>query len=71
VLLLVAQLGTDLQRLESALSHIQQLCQQLSDEQPEFNPPQLLGSVFLPSRRLLAQMKFRCVVLPSMLGFSL
>jgi hypothetical protein len=52
-------MGTDLQQLQSGLEHLDQLVQQLSAEQPGFRRPQLLGSVFLPSKRLLAQMKFR------------
>lgn len=53
------QMGTDLQRLQAALDFFQQTVQQLTQEQPGFKAPQLLGSVFLPSKRLLAQMKFR------------
>lgn len=53
------QMGTDLDRLQSALDFVRQTVQQLSQEQPGFNAPELLGSVFLPSKRLLAQMKFR------------
>lgn len=52
-------MGTDLQRLQSGLEHLDQLVQQLSVGQRGFRHPQLLGSVFLPSKRLLAQMKFR------------
>lgn len=53
------QMGADLQRLQAALNFFQQTVQQLTQEQPGFKAPQLLGSVFLPSKRLLAQMKFR------------
>lgn len=54
------QMGTDLQRLQSGLDYLQQLHQELLSSQPgSFKPPQLLGSVFLPSKRLLAQMRFR------------
>lgn len=59
LLALDGQMGTDLQRLQSGLEHLNQLVQQLSAGQPGFRHPELLGSVFLPSKRLLAQMKFR------------
>eukprot|EP00775_Hariotina_reticulata_P012875 gene12875-13001_t len=48
------QMGTDLHCLSSGLQYLQQLTQEGLCE-----PPQLLGSLFLPSKRLLAQMKFR------------
>lgn len=63
VLCCAMQMGTDLHRLQSALDFVQQMVQQLSQEQPGFKAPELLGSVFLPSKRLLAQMKFRWVAL--------
>jgi hypothetical protein len=62
------QIGTDLQRLRSALDYLQQLVLELSAGQPGFKQPQLLGSVFLPSKRLLAQMRFRCVGITEDLG---
>jgi hypothetical protein len=52
-------MGTDLQQLQSGLAYVQQLTQELTTQQPAVQAPLLLGSVFLPSKRLLAQMRFR------------
>jgi hypothetical protein len=68
LLLLFTQMGTDLQRLSWGLQQLQEICGKLgsdtgsssSSSSSSWQPPQLYGSLFIPSKRLLAQMRFRC-----------
>lgn len=55
-------MGTDLERLESGLALLGSLVEELYSANGR-QRPQLLGSVFVPSKKLLAQMRFRCVTL--------
>lgn len=66
-----AQMGTDLQRLSWGLQQLQELCSELpgatdssssgsgNSRRSSTQLPQLFGSLFIPSKRLLAQMRFR------------
>ncbi|KAF6259167.1 hypothetical protein COO60DRAFT_1700999 [Scenedesmus sp. NREL 46B-D3] len=59
------QMGTDLQRLSWGLQQLRDLGSELykdtgsSSSSSSKQPPQLFGSLFIPSKRLLAQMRFR------------
>lgn len=51
------QIGSDTDRLQQGLQYIQELVEDVCKDNRA--KPGVLGSVLLPSRRLLAQMKFR------------
>lgn len=52
------QMGTDFGKLTTGLNYAKALFHDLYTQAGK-QQPQLLGSVFVPSKRLLAQMRFR------------
>lgn len=52
------QMGSDIDKLKIGVAHAKALFEELYTQAGK-QQPQLLGSIFLPSKRLLAQMKFR------------
>eukprot|EP00877_Chromochloris_zofingiensis_P013614 jgi/Chrzof1/8506/Cz03g13180.t1 len=52
------QIGTDMHQLQEGLDYVQQLCRELYVARG-LPQPEVLGSVFVPTPRLLSQMRFR------------